>query len=630
MKSSVAEAIIDHGKRDEPDCRQRGTSRTHSRALLALTVVGLCAAATWIAAAIVAAGHGFDITDEGFYLLSYRWWNVGQWNFTGAHYLYGPIFQALNYNIAALRLVRLGTIIATYLAFGWAFMSWLRLRRPAATASRLWEIAGVAAIVAAGGLLYGWLPRSPGYNDVALLGSLLTMALVCRAATCVDRGLPIPAWLPAASGAIAVAMLLAKWSAVVVIGLLAATFAVVGALRARQVARVAAWWLAGFVIVAGLMYLFIFPSTTAIAQIAVVNGWISSGGYSPASLFHHYAVTAAVSGYGTTAQYGLLFVVAVVAAVSRRPMAVRVAWGLGVVAISISVRRALVVGGLSGGTVNVARYLNVLLAAFVFTLLTAAGVVLRERSGRWGRRPGLSSLSRQGSRDWAVIGMLVVLPLAQAVGTSNPILVGGINGFAAWMAIIIVVVTGIEAAPAVARRLTIVVAVGTVVASACIATGGLLLNPYRTARQAAATSPVPGVRPFASIKIDPDKAAKYSSLRDRLAPWTEPPGRAMIAVDRLAGIILLLGGRPVGEPWTGDANPNRTAAGIRAECAQGKPWWGARLPILLFNRPLRDTELQALEACDLDFATAYRLLAPTDETMGLSVYVPTATAGTVR
>jgi len=132
------------------------------------------AAAGWIGAAILATGRGFDIIDEGFYLLSYRWWSSIEWNFTGAQYLYGPLFQALHYDIAALHLVRLATIIVTHLLFGWAFMCWLRLRRRRACGRAL----GSRRFVAAGGMIYGWLPASPGYNDVVQLGALLIMAVV--------------------------------------------------------------------------------------------------------------------------------------------------------------------------------------------------------------------------------------------------------------------------------------------------------------------------------------------------------------------------------------------------------------------------------------------------------------------
>src|SRR5450759_2478425 len=110
-----------------------------ARLLCLATLASVAAAAVWVIAAGMTASHGLDSTDEGFYLLSYRWWNTEVRTFTGAQFVYGPVFELLGHNIAGLRLVRLLTIIAANAAFGWTFMRWLRLRRPNAAATRWWE-----------------------------------------------------------------------------------------------------------------------------------------------------------------------------------------------------------------------------------------------------------------------------------------------------------------------------------------------------------------------------------------------------------------------------------------------------------------------------------------------------------
>src|SRR4051812_22331535 len=63
-------------------------------------------AVVWISAVARSTGRGFDTSDEGYYLLSYRWWSTHFRNFTGAQYLYGPVFQAVGYSIAKLRAFR--------------------------------------------------------------------------------------------------------------------------------------------------------------------------------------------------------------------------------------------------------------------------------------------------------------------------------------------------------------------------------------------------------------------------------------------------------------------------------------------------------------------------------------------
>ena len=73
--------------------------------------------------------------------------------------------------------------------------------------------------------------------------------------------------------------------------------------------------------------------------------------------------------------------------------------------------------------------------------------------------------------------------------------------------------------------------------------------------------------------------------------------------DGLAGVVLALDGRSVGEVWYGSRDPARITYGIRAECKDREPWWGDRAPILLFNRAIRPNELAVLQSCGLDVTT---------------------------
>ena len=218
--------------------------------------------------------------------------------------------------------------------------------------------------------------------------------------------------------------------------------------------------------------------------------------------------------------------------------------------------------------------------------------------------------------------MVAVLPLTQAAGTGNPVHYLAINALAAWVALVVTVVTGLPESAVAARGLTALALAGAVSFTAVIGADGVWNHPYRTQPRGLTTESVPGVSALDGVKLGPDTAARYADLHQRLAPWIEPPGRAIMAFDELSGVVLLLDGRPVGEGWYSAIDHERTAAGIRAECRDGNPWWGSRAPILLFNRPVTETELAALRSCGLDFASDYRLLAAREETLGLEVYVP--------
>jgi hypothetical protein len=592
--------------------------------LFAVVLVLAAAGAVWIGVAAATVGHGMDITDEGMYLLSYRWWNVNLRTFTGAQYFYGPVFQALGYDIAALRLFRLFTVVATHVAFGWAFMRWLRLRRPAAPPTRLWEVAGVAAIVAGGGMVYGWLPLSPGYNDVSLLSGLLAAALVLRAATDVERGKRVPAWVAAMFGPLTVVAVLAKWtSSALTMFVVAAAGAVAVAPRGRrELVRIGAWAAAGALVTLGMIELFVVPLDAAVPQMLATNKLVAVRTNSPMRLLGMYATT----GWRLIATVGrrgeLLLVAAVFAVVAQGRLARWCAGGLAAVGLVLVGRRLVLAGDWRGGTVNLNRYPVAVVLVFVVAVTIGLAVMVTDRVERIGR----SSLTREGRRGWAVLAMVALVPLTQAMGTGNPLYDMAINGYAAWVALIIAVVTGVETAPRLARGLAVVMAAGAVTLSTSIAVNGLLAHPYRTAPFGQTNAVAAGVPALASIRLDPQTAQSYSQLYDDLRPYLQPPGRPIMAFDAMAGIVLALDGRPVGEAWYSASDHNRTAADIRASCPDGHGWWGTRAPILIFNRPVTQIETAALHSCGLDFVTDYRLLPLQDDLTRLQVYVPTGSA----
>lgn len=609
--------------------RGRGGHRSgRPYGLVLATAFATTAAAVWMTAAVLTAGRGFDLTDEGLYLLSYRWWDSHHRTFTGAQYVYGPVFAALGYDIAGLRLFRLATVVATHLAFGWSFMRWLRPRRRSAHPSRLWEAAGTSAIVAAGGMVYSWLPPSPSYNDLTLLGSMLAATLVIRAATYVDRGASVPTWLAWAGGPVVVVVVLAKWSAVaglVLIAVLAAVALAPGG--ARQLLRLAGWAGLSAALTLAAVHLFVVPLTVVVPQLMAVNGQVA-GSHRPLSLLPMYGLTAARTLDSAAGQYWPLLLAAAVAGVAHRGAAAR--WGVwlvGVPAVGHAIWRALDGGGLGGGAINKGRYVVTLAALLVCLTVTVAFAavaftVVGQPSRRACEPSRDSSPGRERAGGWPVLAMLALLPVAYAVGTNTAIAVHAFNALGVWLALVVAAVTGIEAAARPARVLSAGLAAAAIAAGTCIATGGLWVNPYRMSGHAGSTSPAPGVPALASLRLEPRAAAGYAELYGRLRPQLRPPGRAVMAFDKMPGIVLLLDGRSVGEHWYAPADPRRTAAGVAADCPDGRGWWGERAPILLFNRPVSEADLRTLALCGLDLGTGYRLLDPPERTMDIAVYLP--------
>lgn len=597
------------------------TPKTRQFVLLAgVIVVAGGLAAWWILSAGRVANEGLDITDEGYYLLSYRWWDSNPLALTGVQYLYGPVFEWLGYDIPRLRLFRLLTVVVVHLLFGYSFMRWLRGRRPGAAPTKLWELAGMAVILAAGGMCFSWLPLTPGYNDVILLGALTLVSSVLWMATAVDRGRTVPFWVFVVAGLVIGVMVFAKWTSVVVIGLIVITAVVVLAGQGwRSVARGILFAFGGLAVAALVVQLFVVHLNVAVPGILTVNRFIAGTSYSPVELLHLYW-SSTWGLFGRTLRDHWLLLIATAVAVVGRWRWVRIAAAvLAVLGFALSVRRVVGDEAALGGSQHTPYYTVTLLAAVLVAVVAAVGSVVAGRFGVTDR----SLLSRENVRGWVILALLVVLPLVQAFGTNTPLYSIGFNAFAAWAAVMIAVVTGIWATPIVARVTVGVVTVASLVAVGSIAYTGLFRYPYRSVPHAQQTEPatLPALK---GLYLQPYADRRYAELAAKLKPYTEPAGRPMLAFDKMAGIVLMLQGRPVGEAWVAPKERERTAAGIEEVCRHGPPWAADRQPIIILNRPISEVEITALRACDLDFETGYRLLAPVEDTIKLQVYVPRA------
>jgi hypothetical protein len=361
--------------------------------------------------------------------------------------------------------------------------------------------------------------------------------------------------------------------------------------------------MAGVVAATALLHFLIVPLTTLVPQLIEVNRLLAEGSFSVPVLLRRYLDSTWPTLETITRQYGLLLAAAVVATLARRRSAQVVAGLLGAAGLTLAVAFTLRDGGLGGGPVNVRRFLVPLVVAGLVAVLVAGAGRLDDRRGR------------------LLLGGLAVLPLIQAFGTSNVPLKVSVMSFPLWMAVLVAVITGLDRGAIAARGITVAVAAGSLLVTACVSTGGLWRNPYRDVPYARATTAVAGVPALAGLRIAPEQARAYGDLHARLAPYLTPPGRRVFGLDKMAGIVLLLDGRTVGEVWYAPEDPARTRAGIAAACAQGPPWPAGQAPVIVLNRPLTPADGWLIRPCGLDLSD-YRPLAPAAATGGFTVLVP--------
>ncbi len=585
-------------------------TRREVKVLIAITVAATATTLWWAIPVVRASGRTFDISDEGFYLLSYRWWNVEYRNFTGAQFLYGPVFALLGHNVALLRLFRLLTVLGSHAALGLAFARWVRTTHPPTLPARWRDAAITSSVIASGGFVYNWLPSTPGYNDVAILASLVLAGLVLEVLARARGERPVSWWLPYSAGVVTVVMLLGKWSSALatVTLLAAAAIVVLWPSGWRLIARLGGWAALGV-------------ATAAIACALLID----LGRFLPAFFESTSAASETTSGIGTilrtyvdnvttTARRSvrvgmiLLPILGVIAALAK-PAQRRVASvviGVGFAAAYLNLWR---VGGFKGGSGHLA--VNILgpiaLTVTAVTVLVASQIA--------DRTPEPDNVRHHP--DAPVIGMLLLLPLAQAAGTNNGILFTATNAFGAWACVIVLVaVTSGTRWKSSPPRTTVGAAllVGLLILAAAVGQSGSWDYPYRSApaRYGSTKTDLPAL---SSLHLAPPIAAGFDSLGQHLEPWIRPEGRRILAFDEMAGVVFALDGRPVGEAWLSSGAPGRNAAGIRWACRDGVPW--QRAPLVITRRALTTDETDALEVCGVDLDRYRELdLGATDNTLG--------------
>ena len=556
-----------------------------------VVLLSVLATAAWVVPVVVSRGHGFDISDEGSYVLSYRWWDTDLRNFTGVQYLYGPVFEALGNSVSGLRLARLASVLAAHAFFGWATMSWLRARYPEAVPSRVWALAGVLAIVAVGGVTYGWLPLSPGYNDVVALGSLLVMAVWFRCWRSVLGNGRLPVGPALALPLPVLAMVLSKWSsAAVVLLFLGLVFVVAAvALRPSGWGRFVAAGLASTAVLVGLFHVFVAPLDEVVPPLVEVNRLAAGSSHTAGALLDLYVGTArTILGRTSTLVLLLALLALVGAGMARIGMRRGARWVVAAGPVVVVVVVA-VVGGSPwpvGGSAGLVDYSAGLLAIVAASAVTLGIVMLRSRGGA-GRPDSARELP-------AVVAMLLLVPVAQAVGSGNSLASLAVNLAASWFALILV---GIALSARGGRSRWFLVAAAVAVMALCVSVGadGVVRDPYRTTSYDASDRVLGGTGTLGGVAMSASDRRELDAVRRAMAP--DPPGRRPVVVlDEIAGLVLLTEGRPLGEPWTSALAPDRLAAGITAAC-DGQKWTGARQPIVLAWRSVPRGVTDALAAC---------------------------------
>jgi hypothetical protein len=557
----------------------------------------------WITIVVLLADRGLGRGNEGFYLLSYEYWDRNLRTFTGAQYLFGPLFDLTGQNVAVLRVVRLALMVAIHIFFGVSFARWLRLRRPLTPPGPLWEYAVASVIVAAGAITYGWLPPTPGYNDVTLLGSMSMVALLLVSLRALDLGRPASLWAWVAWGFVAGMMVLAKPPVVVITLLLAAASAYALRRSGGRMLRPAVGVVTGVVLFVVVVQVLVMSWADIVPPMREELGVVSSSTHSPLDTLLWYAASMLNLLKATLLVCAPTALAAGVARVLRRQLSTGRRTAVLLLGLAASLALLAGAGGLRAGDDNVLAYTSGI-AAMVLLVIASTAVDHR-------------ALRRGSAATVDVILLLALVPPLQGFGTNNAIYAVAVNGAAFWVALMIFLVSRAGPRPAPRHALGVAATSAAVVLAVVVGVDGTIHDGAGRPLLTEPMARVVGSHELSTIGLPSAEASRLIHLRDDLGigPGTHRP---MLAYGELAQYVLILSGRPIGSAWYSNQDDGLNPADLRAACRHGNPW-GDEQPLVVASRAPSQAELNAWRSCGIDFEHDYADVTPPSAPDGIRI-----------
>jgi hypothetical protein len=159
-----------------------GTLRPSFPYIKAITILFACFFCASISLIVWGSNKGFDLTDEGFYMLLVSHPDQYPSNWTGFQFLVSSVQHLIHPSILVVRILRLSSILLANVFFAIAFLVWLNSCCLNKSKSQIRYQPFLFLLLLSSTLMpYTLLPQAPGYNDLAGLSSLLVAACILLA-----------------------------------------------------------------------------------------------------------------------------------------------------------------------------------------------------------------------------------------------------------------------------------------------------------------------------------------------------------------------------------------------------------------------------------------------------------------
>lgn len=563
--------------------------------------VGLgAAAAASIVAIWIGTSRGIDLTDEGIYLVTYRAFRHPELTFTGTPAILGPLFQLLGWSIPALRRAKLIGFIVTSGMLGFVVDRFLSQRLGGrGIADRARTIAVILLTMIGGLTVYAFLPQSPGYNDMAILLSMIAVAMTLRL---MADGPRIRGSI--GFGFVLILLFLVKFPSALLIG--AGCVLVLFVRRRTTIPLLLRTLAIGGVVgaVCGLFVLQILSGDIVgrIKSVFRANDTAVKGQQLSESYVHVYA---SATGSVIRAVLPLAGVVAVVAVIGwfllrRRPwIYALVLVGSSAFVVLVARRRAF----FAGGQDNVSTLQN------AFPLVTALVLIVVFSVRQTQARAVASTaepVARRARGDLlAAAVLLLAAPTLQGIGTGNSPFAIAASAGALWVSGLLVLLFWLMPSRGPGAFAGLGMA-GLVVGGAwLLGAPALWLTPFRLSGDLRdQTTAIRGVPRLAGVKTDPRTAAFLREAYDVLEKrhLLGSPGFSSFAGVGMAYALEL------GHPPAGMYVDEPLAAVLKGRVADACRIGAIgpdKLPVVLSDYTRFSATTSALTACGIDFPGSY-------------------------
>lgn len=576
--------------------------------LVASIVIG-CAILT-VAILIWSLPRGFDVTDESFYLLSFRYPNEYQASFSTFHLLVAKGLGLVDCSVLTYRWLGLLANVFGAVAFAWSFARWQRTVAPASSRPLMVTI----GYVMLGSLLvFSIFPRTLSYNSLNSLLLLLGAAAVLLTL----RSGPTGCWWLLVAGVAAGLQVFVKPSTAFLV-VVSETLLLIWCWQRQGIkAIIGGVLLLGLGIAAGLTFYFVRVQPPLVwyhhlAQEMTVMQ--TSGGYGIMDLLPSYVKVA-----GQTLRFmfypmgpALLLLIGLAWWWPRQLQPAtgprRIAFTLLALAILYTAWQAVRRHWYTNSFSNQYQSLPLLLALLVL----AAGVLLVLPA-----TPESTPRLKPTAQLLPVGGWLFMLPFLASMGTINDLRLNLLIDAGPWFALLLLF-TGLYLRRLPMGAVSLLLLLPAAWAAEQVG-WGTLKTPYGL-RQAMSKQVIPlhtaGLT--TPLLVDTATATFFTQLTHLLAQSGFRPGDPIVALYDVPGLVYASGGISPGIPWYfSNRNVRNCHALDVTQLPMGKAY-------IITTRPLEQGIQACLRAKGINFPQQYRLAGALSSPYAdkISVYAP--------